>query len=274
MNLVGLSSDTIPVNDRAYNYGDGCFTTLRVSSGKIEFLRCHIRRLEKSCHVLHIPFKDWVTLKSQLIHDAQQLLSGVLKVVISRGSGGRGYNPAGAEQPRLSITTHNQPEVYAKWQKEGITLGTSPIELACQPLLAGIKHLNRLEQVLIKEALNHADVDDFLVTNTHDEIVETSMANIFWRKDQDWFTPDLSQSGVEGVIRKQVMDFMESNKLRCHIVKESPTTLYGAAEVFICNSLMGLVPVKQYKHTHGDVTSYCSSHLDQIQQWLTRHRHE
>jgi 4-amino-4-deoxychorismate lyase len=187
-------------------------------------------------------------------------------VIITRGEGGRGYSPEGAIDPSYIITHHTIPLHYASWQSEGIKITVSPIMLACQPLLAGIKHLNRLEQVLVKQSLVKTSYDDVVVCDYQQKIIETSVGNLFWYKDNVWYTPNLSGSGVEGVMRNQVMALMQENGLECQVVVQDVSVLYSAQELFICNSLMSLVPVMSlFNPTNQQNQFYFTEQTKQLQ---------
>ena len=233
----------INIADRAFQYGDGCFTTMAFRNSHIEFFNAHIERLKLACKTLYIGFDKWSELERCLVDSLQPNVDCVVKVIITRGEGGRGYNPEGAINPSFIITHHVIPSHYSLWQTDGIKLTISPITLACQPLLAGIKHLNRLEQVLVKQALATTGYDDAVVCDTQQNIIETSVGNLFWYQDNVWYTPDLEGSGVEGVMRNQVLAVMLENGLECQVVKQNVSHLLNAQELFICNSLMLLTPV-------------------------------
>ena len=187
--------------------------------------------------------------------------------MITRGSGGRGYHPEGAVNPRFIITHHPLPTHYSDWQRKGISVTTSPIELALQPLLAGIKHLNRLEQVLIKQALAKTPFDDAIVCDTRQQVVESSMGNLFWYNKDVWYTADLSGAGVEGVMRNLVLDVMQQIGQEVLIVKQGIHTLFSAQEIFVCNALMKLVPITSvFDHMIQKRVSYPIKHCTQLQQ--------
>ncbi|MDU0355309.1 aminodeoxychorismate lyase [Paraglaciecola aquimarina] len=224
MIVNGQFQTEISITDRALQYGDGCFTTIACRNGCLEFYDDHIQRLKTSCHKLAIQFSAWEEL-TRSIHASLQNLNDqtrdlVIKVLISRGQGGRGYSPKGCSTPNYIITHHPYPQHYNQLQQNGIKLTVSPIQLAKQPLLAGIKHLNRMEQVLIKNDLLNSDFDDALVCDTDGAIIESSIANCFWKQDGQWFTPDLTHSGVEGVMRKQVIYLFEKHGINLDFVKK------------------------------------------------------
>jgi 4-amino-4-deoxychorismate lyase len=233
----------IEIADRALQYGDGCFTTIAFRNGRLELFNAHINRLKLACKTLYIDFDKWSELESCIVDSLKAIDDCVVKVIITRGVGGRGYSPEGAANPSFIITHHTIPDHYTLWQTKGIKLTISPITLACQPLFAGIKHLNRLEQVLVKKDLSQTGYEDAVVCDTQQKIIETSVGNLFWFKGSTWYTSDLSESGVEGVMRNLILNIMLEKGLECKVVKQDVSVLFSAQQLFVCNSLMMLVPV-------------------------------
>ncbi|HIE2219572.1 TPA: aminodeoxychorismate lyase, partial [Serratia marcescens] len=168
---------------------------------------------------------------------------GVVKAILTRGSGGRGYSPTGCENPTRIVARSSYPAHYLQWREQGITLALSPVALARNPLLAGLKHLNRLEQVLIRAHLDQTAADEALVLDTAGMLVECCAANLFWRKGKAVFTPDLSQAGVAGLMRRRVIALLAGSEYRLHCVSEPLETLADADEVLVSNALMPLLPV-------------------------------
>jgi 4-amino-4-deoxychorismate lyase len=238
----GEPSNQFDTFDRAIAYGDGCFTTIAKVSGNIQLLNHHIERLIKGCSILGIYFQDWEKLKQQIISVSASTQSTVIKVIISRGVGGRGYSPVGADQPNIILSLHDMPPHYDNWRKQGVRLGLSDIKLAKQDLWQGSKTLNRLEQVLAKQHARKL-VDDELICDTDNMVIETSSANVFWKFENQWFTADLVDSGVVGVMRNHVLSVFAKNGMPVHIVRAHYTVLSYASEIFICNSLMNVIPV-------------------------------
>lgn len=243
MIVNGKQQDNIAIADRALQYGDGCFTTMAFRNAKIEFFGDHINRLKLACKTLLIDFDQWSVLECSVFNVLKTADDCVVKVIITRGEGGRGYSPEGADNPNFIISLHTLPPYYSSWKTRGIKLTISSITLACQPLLAGIKHLNRLEQVLVKQALSKTSYDDAVVCDTNHKVIETSTGNLFWYKDNTWYSADLSDSGVEGVMRNRVLTVMQEKGLECQVVKQGISVLFSAQELFVCNSLMMIVPV-------------------------------
>lgn len=269
MIVNGRQQQHITIADRAFQYGDGCFTTMAFRNSQLEFFDAHIARLKLACDSLLIDFDKWLDLESCIVDSIQSQSDCVVKVMITRGEGGRGYNPAGAVKPNYVISHHPIPANYTLWQTQGISLTTSPIHLAQQPLLAGIKHLNRLEQVLVKQKLAETSYDDAVVCDLQQQIVETSVGNLFWYMKDVWFTADLTESGVEGVMRNQIIAVMRENGIECRVVSQDISVLQDAQELFVCNSLMVLVPVTSlFNPNNQKTTHFMVDKTKVIQQYL------
>ena len=266
MIINGLRATALSIADRATQYGDGCFTTMAVIDGKISHWQQHLHRLQSAASALAINFSLWQELQQQVRALALATGHGVIKIIVSRGSGGRGYAP-GKEQGNYLLSVHEMPQHYASWRRQGVKLGHSSVQLAKQPLLAGIKHLNRLEQVLVKQSFDAEVFDDVLVCDTDGMLVETSVANLFWRKGPCWFTPDLYFCGVEGVMRNLVLAHFAKIAQPVQQVRSTIAALWQADEVFICNSLMGLVPVAHITDKARS-NAYAIGDYQQLQQQL------
>ncbi len=243
--INGTEQSTLLASDRATQFGDGCFTTAAVSHGTVQLLDAHLRRLREGCERLKMPVVDWTRLESEMRAAAQPYAQGVLKVILSAGSGGRGYSRSGVNGATRIVSVSPWPAHYQPLRTQGVRLRTSPVRLAQNPLLAGIKHLNRLEQVLIRAHLDQSDADEALVLDTAGFVVECCAANLFWRQGERVFTPNLSQAGVDGIIRQRLMAQMAAAGQACHVVRAETAQLMAADEVVICNALMPVLPVRQ-----------------------------
>ncbi|MCH8538701.1 MAG: aminodeoxychorismate lyase [Alkalimonas sp.] len=232
---------TPSVGDRSFQFGDGIFSTIRVSDGHPELWPLHLSRLQAGVERLGICAPDWLELTKQ-VQQAVTAKHQVLKVMISRGHAGRGYSPAGVEGPDVFITTAELPD-YRSWQQQGIRLGLANLQLACQPVLAGLKHNNRLEQVLLKQELVTTEWDDLLVLDQQGYITEATAANLFFYRQQQWFTPQLQRAGVAGVMRAHLMTQLATQEVNWTLPE-----LEQVEAIFICNALCGVVPVRQFQH--------------------------
>ncbi|MEO3989021.1 aminodeoxychorismate lyase [Pseudocitrobacter cyperus] len=248
--INGSYLDHLPANDRSIQFGDGCFTTARISTGRVHLLTRHLQRLRESTLRLGIVFTHWETLAEEMRQMAAAQHDGVLKVVITRGAGGRGYSTAGCDDPTRILSVSSYPGHYARWKANGIALSLSPVPLGRNPFLAGLKHLNRLEQVLIRSHLEQTDADEALVLDSEGWVTECCAANLFWRKGQDVFTPRLDQAGVNGIMRQHIIAQLAASPYQLTEVVALPEALADADEVLICNALMPLVPVQRYAGYH------------------------
>ena len=232
---------TITPQDRGFQYGDGFFTTAAIKSGKIQHWDLHLTRLQSCAKALHFPKIDWRQLQFECEKRATEHQLAVLKVVITRGEGGRGY--LAPDEPSLNaiVSILPFPTHYADWQTQGIKVSIANVKLGHQPLLAGLKTLNRLEQVLIKQdAKQFTDSHDVIVLDINNQVIETSAGNLIGLKSGELFTPKLYKAGIKGVYLsalQQVNTIIE--------VEESIGFWTDMDVLFSCNSLMELVPIIQ-----------------------------
>lgn len=249
--INGSAQNMISVADRAVQFGDGCFTTAWVKQGQVQRLDAHLNRLQQAVAALLMPECDWQQLKAEMQEAAIHCSEGVLKVILSRGQGGRGYSSHGTVGPTRIMSLSDYPQHYHAWREQGIELGLSPVTLARSSLLAGIKHLNRLEQVMIRAHLDKTSCHEALVTDTSGAIVECCAANLFWRKGAKVYTPDLTFAGVNGLMRQHIIEVLsQSAEFSLEIVAEKPATLENAEEIIVCNALMPILPVRKIENWH------------------------
>ncbi|GAK19616.1 aminodeoxychorismate lyase [Vibrio sp. JCM 19052] len=239
----GLPQTHISLGDRSFQYGDGCFTTIKTKKGELEHWQAHIERMEACLKTLHIPFPDWSQVFDWVMKAVLNDELAGIKIHISRGTGGRGYTPSGIEGPVVTISNFAFPSHYSSWQENGVPLGVCRTHLGIQPLLAGHKHNNRIEQVLAKAEIEGTEFTDAVTLNVQNHVIETTMANLFWVKDKKVYTPDLSLSGVAGVMRRKVLEFLQTNGYPVQVATFALSDLLNADEVWMCNSLLGVAPV-------------------------------
>ncbi|EKC6207213.1 aminodeoxychorismate lyase [Cronobacter sakazakii] len=242
--INGIEQGCLSATDRAVQFGDGCFTTARVRDGVVHLLEAHLARLHEGCERLMIPVPDIDTLRDEMRQAAQGQGSAVVKVIISRGAGKRGYSIAGCSAPTRIVSRGTYPDFYSEWRERGVSLATSPVRLGRNPYLAGIKHLNRLEQVLIRTQLEQTPADEALVLDSEGWVTECCAANLFWRKGKAVFTPRLDQAGVDGLMRRHIIGLLNQSVWRLSEINAPASALEEADEVLICNALMPLVPVR------------------------------
>ncbi|OKY25448.1 aminodeoxychorismate lyase [Thalassotalea sp. PP2-459] len=240
--LNGINTEDIPIKDRGLAYGDGVFTTAKIVDGTILLLAEHIERLKESCTRIALSNIDWQGLKAEIVKQSAAFPLAVLKIMITAGIGGRGYSRVGVSKPNVIVMVHEFPKHYIDWQQTGVSIGIAETQLGINPQLAGVKHLNRLEQVLIRKELDESNWQDLIVTDVQSHIVETSCANVFWIKNNAVFTPELDSSGVAGLLRnKAIKQYSKMN-----LVKATIDALIDVDAMVICNSVMGYVPVANF----------------------------
>lgn len=254
MSSVDTGTNTfISESDRGFNYGDGIFTTLLVQSAKPIHYPLHESRLKYGCQRLCIPEPSWLTIGKEVTSLCTDEPKAVIKIIITRGEGGRGYSPTGANQANVVITKHAYPEKYETWQN-GIEIGIADTKLGLNPLTAGIKHLNRLEQVLIRKELDEKQLLEGVVADINGHVISVSAGNLFWQIGTEWFTPSLQNSGIEGIMRHLLIQYCQENDISCRQVLVDIEKLLKADSVLICNSIMGLVPIKRIDRHQFDST--------------------
>ena len=187
-----------------------------------------------------------------------------IKLHVSRGAGGRGYSTKNIAKPTVTISTFDFPSHYSAWQDSGVELGICDQALGLSPLLAGHKHNNRLEQILMKDEMDQANEVDGVVLDISGNVIETTMANLFWLKGQSIYTPQLTQSGVEGVMRKQVLTALNQAKLSVTISDYCLSQLMQADEVFMTNSILGVAPVIRISDTQFNIGTVTRSLQGQL----------
>ncbi|MCL1077350.1 aminodeoxychorismate lyase [Parashewanella spongiae] len=249
--INGQQGTLVNSSNRGLTYGDGVFATMRIDDGGcIQFFDAHCSRLEQGSQ--RLKFFDgedfWKITPSSILlikQLAKENPNRGIKFLLTRGEGGRGYAPSQNAQYTEIITIFDLPDHYKGWQSQGVSLSISEVKLANQPLLAGIKHLNRLEQVLIKSVLLPDGFDDWLVLDPNNNVAESSMANIFAFIDGVWCTPVMSNCGVSGVMREQVLMALPEMNHPVSVTEISINSLMCAKYVFITNSLFGVVAIKK-----------------------------
>lgn len=238
MLIDGEEALSVPADDRGLAYGDGLFETIRIRRGKALFLEQHVQRLQRGCAQLALTLPDkleyWLR---QAVASAPQ--DCILKLILTRGSGGRGYRPPAHPVPRCIISLHPLPD-YGNRAEEGAKVFVCRQKLAPQGTLAGIKHLNRLEQVLASGEFPDDSFHEGLMCDYSGHVIEGTRSNLFLARDGGLLTPSLTRCGIEGIMRDQLIGFF-GGKVR---IADVPLAwLESADEVFLCNSVFGVWPV-------------------------------
>jgi 4-amino-4-deoxychorismate lyase len=234
--INGQPSTHIPADDRGFQYGDGLFETALLVGGRVRFLDDHCQRLFTGCARLGITPPDQQTLLREIAQVTAEADRAVLKIIVTRGAGGRGYRPGGAMSSNRVVALHP----FTPMPNRALRLRWCDIRLGRNARLAGIKHLNRLEQVLAQSEWREGEVDEGLMLDTEGEVVCATSANVFVVRDNVLVTPDLRFCGVQGVMRAQVLKAAAKLKLAVSEEPLWPHDLETASEVFITNAVRGI----------------------------------
>lgn len=264
--LNGEPATQIDVGDRGLQYGDGVFETMAVRAGRIALLDMHLQRLVEGCDRLGIIAPAAALIRDELTVAASGQQHAILKLIVTRGSGGRGYRPASDITPARILTRHPWPMYPQRWWQDGVRVRMCHTVLGSNPQLAGIKHLNRLEQVLARSEWSDADdIQEGFMTAADGSVIEGTMTNVFVRRaDETWVTPDLCACGVAGVMRRYILERAEASGLAVRVGTLGLRELQAAVEIFVCNSIIGVWPVVQldtWRYEIGDTTR-------RVQQWV------
>ncbi|SGY91678.1 aminodeoxychorismate lyase [Moritella viscosa] len=244
MIINGSPSQDVAIADRGFNFGDGHFTTIKIAAGQALLLDLHLARLQQACAALVIEFTQWNELLAVITQQALVLRGGVLKVTITRGEGGRGYSTLGCSRANWFLQHRSIPAQYSDWAREGIELMLCEYQQTVNPALAGLKTLNRLDQVMIKQELDANGMNDGLVCSTDGYVIETSVANVFWVIGGKVYTPSTERSGVEGVMKTHISNLLNKLGFSLKTGDYTISNVLAADEIFITNSVMEVVPVK------------------------------
>jgi 4-amino-4-deoxychorismate lyase len=238
----GQPAEQLSVKDRGLAYGDGLFETITVTAGQASLLERHLARLAEGCVRLHIPV-DMALLKVELLAFSQQLGDGVAKLIVTRGDGQRGYAPPEPAQPRRILQGAAKPLYPPRNAEQGVRLFPCATRLAEQPLLAGLKHLNRLEQVLARAEWQGVEPAEGLMLDASGRVIEGVYSNLFIVRDGQLVTADLTRCGVAGVMRAELLAQAAASGITCQVRDIEFAELLAADEVFLCNSVYGVWPV-------------------------------
>lgn len=242
--IDGRPADSIACNDRGLQYGDGLFETISCRDGQARWLALHLDRLQQGCGRLRLPFRDFEPLRAEICRLAAGQERCLVKVIVTRGAATRrGYAPAGDERPTRIVSRHAWPPSAAPGEP-GVRLGLSSVTLGMNPLLAGLKHLNRLEQVLAQMARDEAGLDEVLMLSTAGHVIGGSMSNVFFADDSGLFTPELINCGVAGVMRRLVLEAAATLGWAVSVRPVAASELAAAREVFVTNVRWGVQSVQ------------------------------
>ncbi len=242
----------IAADDRGLQYGDGLFETMLLIDGQLRYFGQHLTRLKLGCEKLSIRYPGDELLQRELAKLTASAGNAVVKLIVTRGSGGRGYRPQPDGMATRILSLHEMSAPYAP-DGAGISVRWCTTRLGINPQLAGIKHLNRLEQVMAQNEWQTGIHAEGLMCDLDGNVICATAANLFAVIDATICTPQLDRCGIRGIMRARVIEAAQALMLT---VSERPLTaseLSQASEVFITNAVRGIVPVIELENRRWSV---------------------
>lgn len=249
--LNGQPATQISALDRGLLYGDSCFTTLRWLHGQLAMVDAHCARLHHDACRLLIAAPPLAELRAELLAFAETVADGVIRFSLTRGEGGGGYGFGSDLRPNRLLHWRPLPALVDARAQTGIRVRQCVTPLAVAPHLAGLKHGNRLEQVMARAEWRddgtHNCVAEGLMTTAAGHLIEGTFSNVFWRDgEQRWYTPKMDEAGVAGIMRAHLLNQMAERGWQCEERRELLTAVVAEAEeMFVCNSVIGIWPVRR-----------------------------
>jgi len=266
--INGQSCDSLAISDRGLAYGHGLFETIRLCQGRPVLWEQHMERLRQGCARLDIDVPEH--LDSELMKEVRHLCGadteGVIKIILTAGSGGRGYAAPQMTDSQRIVTLFPLPE-YPADRAEGVSVITCNYRLPLNPQLAGMKHLNRLDQVLARAEWQDTATAEGIVCDVNGKVVEGTMSNLFAVKDGVLLTPVLEQAGVKGILRDFILQNADAMGLESREVSLTVDEFKQANELFLTNSVIGLWPIKQWdeqRYYKGVTTDVLQARIERL----------
>lgn len=255
----GQPGDSVSVLDRGLSYGDGLFETIRFIGKAAPLWDRHMRRLAAGAERLRLPMPDPLLLWQEAQQVKEDLSHAVVRITLTRGVGERGYAmPAQPEETRI-VAAFPMPVPPSELYIHGIRLHACMTRLGDQPHLAGIKHLNRLEQVLARAEWSDPGIGEGLVCDQRSNVISATAANLFAVVEGAFVTPAVHRCGVAGVARAAVLEAFP----QCEVRDLSRKDCLHASELFLSSSVRGILPVQAVGDTlyaPGPVTRAVQRH--------------
>jgi len=258
----GQAGGCVDPLDRGLQYGDGLFETIAVPGSRPRFLDWHLERLAAGTRRLGFPALDTGLLRREV----EVIANGsrcIVKLVVTRGSGPRGYRPPQAPQTRRIVAASDWPQRTAA---AGARVGWCRTRLGRNPALAGLKHLNRLEQVLARLEWDDAAMDEGLMSDEAGRVIAATQANLFAKLGGRWVTPRLDQCGVAGIMRRAFCTWQAGQGAAVEERELSHADVESASALLLTNAVVGAWPVRELAGRPVDVDADCT----EFNAWLAQ----
>ncbi len=253
MLIDGHPGDLISARDRGLHYGDGLFETMRIHSGRLCQWQRHLNRLALGAERLGIPMPNARILEAETQAVTQGQDEGVLKLILSRGSGGRGYQPPSeATASRILLSYPLAPATEPSWEN-GVTLRYCETPVSVNPALAGIKHLNRLDSVLARAEWDDPGIAEGLMLDASGAVIGGTMTNLFLWDGKRLLTPSVDRSGIAGTVRGLTLELAVRADIDCLVTRLDRAALDQARGLFLTNAVVGVWPVRALARRQFDL---------------------
>lgn len=255
-----MSNESDAKLNRAAAYGDGLFETIAIRNQQPRFWPLHYERLQTGCQRLALDCPSADELSSMLqsairISDVDTDFA-TARLTLSAAPAVRGYKRDAAAMPVVQTSVHGSSPLAPVHYQQGVTARLCATRLSVQPLLAGIKSLNRLEQVLARAEWNDPDTFEGITLDTGGRLICGTMSNVFIAKENKLITAAITRCGVSGIMRRHLIGLLEtSGEITCEVRDIEAAELSAADEVFLCNSQFGIVPLRSCDAMRWEVGS-------------------
>jgi 4-amino-4-deoxychorismate lyase len=237
--------DGVSAYDRGLHYGDGLFETIVCVKGRARFLSLHLERLSLGCERLSIALGDVTPLRDEIQAAAAASGDALIKVIVTRGEAvARGYGWSGTEIASRFVFRYPLPPENGAAGRDGIRAVVAKLRYGENPQLAGLKHLNRLEQILARAEVPAEAAAELLVFSSSGHLISGTMSNVFLVSQGRVLTPKLDRCGVAGVMRRVILRETAAAGVDAEERTLSDADLASADEIFVANARIGLWPVR------------------------------
>lgn len=240
----GAATGELAATDRGLAYGDGVFRTFPVTRGRAHHWRFQFRKLAEDCAALALPCPAEPVVAAEIARVSTTEEECVVKVIVTRGGSERGYAPPSDPETTRIVLSAPRPRVPEAFVRNGVGIRVCHTRLAIQPRLAGVKHLNRLENVLARSEWDDAEVAEGLMLDTEGNVIGGTMTNLFAVEKNGLVTPELSGCGVAGVTRERILAAAERHGMSRRIETLTLDRVLKAQELMLVNSVIGVWAVR------------------------------
>lgn len=260
--INGQEQNTISALDRGLQYGDGVFETMQICNNQVQLWEHHWNRLQQGCQRLRIPLTDKSIIEQEILLLSEKNKKHVIKLIITRGEGQRGYRYINDGNSTRIITRYPWIDYPSTYHTNGVSVRYCETILSENKQLAGIKHLNRLEQVLARNEWEDEYQEGLMLTSSG-HVIDGTMCNLFAVKNNILYTPDLTYCGIGGVMRTTIIKLARDLNIQVIEKNITPDELDMADEIFLTNSLIGIWPVRELAKVSFKKTGMITRQLQQ-----------